>query len=535
MNNDKQKAIIMARVSSKEQEETGYSLPAQEKLLNNYADNKNFTVVKVFSLSESASGAKRRKIFEEMLNYLKANKINNLLCEKVDRLTRNMKDAVKVNGWVDSSEENKIHFVKQNLIIHKNAKSDEKFRWDIEIVLAKKYISNLSEEVKKGQKEKIAQGWIPTTPPIGYKTIGEKGHKIHIIDETKAPLVRKMFELYGSGNYSLEKLTEVLAKDGLKNKPGRKVSKTQIHAQFSNPFYIGKIVWNNKEYQGKHKPLVSIDLWNKVQNVLHKKGAPKYSKHNFIFRSLFRCSECGGVIAWETKKGFWYGHCNHYRPCSQIEYYRYEKIQEQLIEKVKLITPKSPKLTDWVIKALKENHSEEIAYHNSFTDELNKVIATAKNRLDKIYDDKIDDKITEVKYNELRARYENEEQEALEALKKHANANAKYYDYGLLVLDITKNALAILQDKKKPDEIKREYYKTIFSELKITGNEVKTEFNMAFKILADFNSKMKKLSNTKENILELPINCLLNEKTGAFAPARSALLPGSDSNRRPTR
>ena len=137
--------------------------------------------------------------------------------------------------------------------------------------------------MQKGQAEKLIEGWLPTKPPLGYRTSGEKGHKIHIIDEAKVPLVKKMFELYGSGNYSLEKLTEVLQNDGLKNMLGRKVSKAQIHAQFSNPLYIGKIVWNNKEYAGKHEPLVSVDLWNKVQNILHRKGTPKYSKHNFIF------------------------------------------------------------------------------------------------------------------------------------------------------------------------------------------------------------------------------------------------------------
>ncbi|MEK6839785.1 MAG: recombinase family protein, partial [Nanoarchaeota archaeon] len=130
---------------------------------------------------------------------LRRNKVNHLLCEKVDRLTRNFKEAVEVNDWAGEDDLRCIHFAKQNLIIHKNAKSDEKFRWDIEIVLAKKYISNLSEEVKKGQVEKLAQGWLPTKPPLGYKTIGEKGHKIHVIDGEIALFIRKMFEWYATG------------------------------------------------------------------------------------------------------------------------------------------------------------------------------------------------------------------------------------------------------------------------------------------------------------------------------------------------
>ena len=154
MNN---KCVLYCRVSSKEQEETGYSLPSQEKLLREYAQRKGFEVLKVFPVAESASGAKKRKVFAEMMDLIDKNNVPNLLCEKVDRLTRNFREAIVADDWVEANSDRQIHFVKQNLVIHKYAKSDEKFRWDIEIVLAKKYISNLSEEVKKGQKEKIAQ------------------------------------------------------------------------------------------------------------------------------------------------------------------------------------------------------------------------------------------------------------------------------------------------------------------------------------------------------------------------------------------
>ena len=78
---------------------TCYSLPSQEKLLIEYSGRKDkgFEIVKVFAIAESASGAKQRKIFSEMMNYMEKNHISILLCEKVDRLTRNMKEAVVAN------------------------------------------------------------------------------------------------------------------------------------------------------------------------------------------------------------------------------------------------------------------------------------------------------------------------------------------------------------------------------------------------------------------------------------------------------
>ncbi|MCK5475369.1 MAG: recombinase family protein, partial [Candidatus Pacebacteria bacterium] len=438
------KSVSYCRVSSREQEETGYSLPAQNKLLKEYSERNKFKVTKTFSISESASGSKQRKVFYEMLLYLKENKIDILLCEKVDRLTRNLKDAVAVNDWLEENTDRQIHFVKQNLVIHKNAKSDDKFRWDIEIVLAKKYISNLSEEVKKGQSEKIAQGWLPTAPPPGYITIGEKGHKTHIINNNEAIILKKIFKIYATGNYSLKRLVEITYKKGLRNKLNNKIGLSQIHRLMSNPFYIGKIRWNSKIYQGKHEPIISEEIFNKVQDVLHNKKAPKFTRHNYLFNSLIKCGECGGLITWEKQKSFIYGHCNRYKSCSQKKYFRDDMIEEQLLEEVEKISIKSPALIAWVIKALKESHKDESAYHNSVVEELNNKMATIKHRLDKSYEDKLDEIISKDKYLELRNKFETEEKEIIKTLSKHKKANLEHYDYGLLVLDVIKNSTEIL-------------------------------------------------------------------------------------------
>ena len=235
------KSVIFCRVSSKEQEETGYSLDAQEKLLKDYAEQKEFNPVKKYKISESASGRQIRKSFDEMMRYLEKNKIHLILCEKIDRLTRNLKDAATVSDWLQADEKNEVHFVKENFIVNKNTRAHENLVWDMKVAIARFYTNNLSEEVRKGQREKISQGWLPTKPPLGYKTIGEKGHKIHIIDEDKAPLVKKMFKMYSSGNISLARLTEKMYKLGLRTKGGNKIGMSRIHEIIQDPFYYGKI------------------------------------------------------------------------------------------------------------------------------------------------------------------------------------------------------------------------------------------------------------------------------------------------------
>ena len=353
------KAVLFCRVSSKEQEETGYSLPSQEKLLTEYCQSKGFEVEKIFSLSESAGGHKQRKMFLEMLEYLNKSKIKNLIVEKTDRLTRNMRDAVAINSWMEDDEEKQVHFVKENFVLNKNSRSNDKFIWGIKVTTAQYYLDNLSEEVKKGQKEKIKQGWLPTTPPYGYKTVGDKGHKIHVLDDQMAPLIKKMFELYSTGDYSIKKIVEEMKSLGLRSSKGGEVHKSRIHALLTDPFYIGKLVWNGIEYQGKHEPLIDEETFYRVGKILKSKSTPYYTHHDYTFRSMFVCSHCKKMITWEQHRGFIYGHCNRRTDCNFKKWTKEETVDNQLIKELASFRIKNERLMIWLGKALKESNKME--------------------------------------------------------------------------------------------------------------------------------------------------------------------------------
>lgn len=525
MNTNQAKAIIYARVSSKEQEETGYSLPSQEKLLKEYAERKGLTIAKVFSIAESASGAKQRKVFAEMLGYLEKNKIQNLLCEKVDRLTRNLKEAVTANEWIESDETRSIHFVKQNLVIHKHAKSDEKFRWDIEIVLAKKFISNLSEEVRKGQKEKIAQGWLPAKPPLGYKTIGEKGHKIHVLNEATAPLVKRMFELYATGNYSLNALAQVMYKEGLRN-GSKKFGKSRIHESLSDPFFYGKIRWNGEIYAGQHEPLISKELFDAVQQrLVRSSDNPQYKKHLPVFKAKIKCEGCSGVIAWEIQKGHWYGHCNHYRPCEQKDWVRQEDVEAQLFPYFDKVAPKSPRILQWLEKALKESHNEEIDYNTAKREEFNRIVRTADQRIENAYRDKLDGKMPALCEKIMKESLV-EKETALESLGKLSKGRTAYYEAGFAIHELASKAKDIYKSPKTSEDQKRLLLSYVFSNLTIKADRISPNYTFAFEFLAEW---MPKLNST----FELEKIGTIKAKEGASASSHPTLLRGSDSNRRP--
>src|SRR5688572_2295410 len=115
----KAKAVILARVSSKSQEDEGYSLDSQVKLLHLYCENKDLFVAKTFKITESASKSSQRRTFKEAMKYIEDHKIKHLIIEKVDRHVRNLNDAVATHDWLMTDEERHVHFVKDSLIMHK--------------------------------------------------------------------------------------------------------------------------------------------------------------------------------------------------------------------------------------------------------------------------------------------------------------------------------------------------------------------------------------------------------------------------------
>jgi DNA invertase Pin-like site-specific DNA recombinase len=512
------RAVIYARVSSREQEETGYSLPAQEKLLKEYAERKGFEVVKVFSITESASGKRQREIFNEMLSFVKKNDIKVILCEKVDRLTRNLKDAVLIDDWLEKNAERQVHLVKDSLILHKNSRSQEKLNWGIRVILAKNYIENLSEEIKKGQMEKISEGWLPGNPPLGYKLVGSEGHKIPVIDEKKAPLVKKMFELYATGNYSLEKLVEVMYKEGLRTKKGNKLVKSRMASLLSHPFYYGKIRWNGKLYDGKHQPLISKELFDRVQRVLNGKATPKYNKHFWLFKGLIRCGKCNRFITWEKHKGIVYGHCSQYRKCTQKIWVKEPEIENQILGIFGNLEIKNKRLMEWIHKALKDSHRDEIAYRVACLNELKRRHDLILNRLDRLYDDKLDGKISEEFYERKFKQYLKEKEEIESAIKRHEKANLKYYELGLNLYELSQKAKEIYLKAKL--EEKRQLIKLVFKELFLKGNNLIFTYTKPFELLS------KAISETNSSNIEIssqfsakkfePLK--MNSKTGVKSP-----------------
>lgn len=486
----KTKAVLFARVSTREQAEEGYSLPAQEKLLKEYADKNCFLLVKRFSIPESAKGQQERKLFNELLFYIdKHPKVKVVVCEKVDRITRNFKDAIKLDDWLNSDEERQLHFVKQGLIVHKNASSHERFQWDIYIALARQYSNNLSEETKKGLYEKAEQGWYPGNHKRGYRAAGETGQKIWIIDEEKseAKFITKAFELYATGRYTLKKISLELYKQGWVSKLGKPISRSEIHKLLSDPFYCGEFIFNNKLYKkAKHQPLVSKELFYFTQGILQRKTkAGKYNKHFFMFGGgLIVCGECGRVVTAEIQKGYRYYHCTHHENnCSQRSYIREERIEEQILDILDSFVIKNSKLLKWVRKALKESHQNEEIYHSSIMHNIEKRRKKIEKRISVLYDERIDKMISKEFYNKKQAQYEEELESLINTIENHTKANIDYKKLGINIFELSQKGKEIYKNKAFANE-KKELLNFIFLNFKLKDKKVYPSFKNGFEVIA---------------------------------------------------
>jgi site-specific DNA recombinase len=295
------KAVVYARVSSKEQEKEGFSIPAQLKLLKEYAAANGFFVAREYVDVETAKQT-GRAAFGEMIAYLNAHpSARVILVEKTDRLYRNLKDCVTVDEL-----EVEIHFPKEGVVLSRKSRSSEKFMHGIKVLMAKEYIDNLSEEARKGMQEKAEQGIWPTVAPPGYRNVaGSDGKKIIEPDPESAPIISRLFEWYATGALSLKEAALRARAIGLVyRKSGAAVPVSTIHAVLRNPLYMGEIQWKGRTYPGKHEPLVSRDLWERVQYVLDGRHARnrRRVKHDFAFSGLIACGHCGCSIVGEIKK-----------------------------------------------------------------------------------------------------------------------------------------------------------------------------------------------------------------------------------------
>ena len=485
----RKQAVIYARVSSKEQEKEGFSIPAQLKLLKEYAAAQGFKVAQEYVDVETAK-ATGRTAFGEMVEYLKAHpSIRALLVEKTDRLYRNLKD------WVTVDElDVEMHFPKEGVVLSRESRSSEKFMHGIKVLMAKNYIDNLSEEARKGMQEKAEQGIWPTKTPLGFRNItGPDGKKIIVTDPAVAPLIAKLFEWYASGQYTVREATVKVRELGLVHrKSGTKVPVSTVNAILRNRLYCGQFEWNGKQYQGSHEAIVSVELWERVQAVMDGRLAKKQRRmtRDFAFSGLIACHTCGCAVVGEIKKErYIYYHCTgHADKCQgnpatcRRKYVREEVLEQQFTELLGRLHF-DDEVLEWVRDALHASHADQRREHEEAIKRHQAEYKRLDDRIRAMYVDKLDGIVEAAFYEKMSGQWREEQNRCQREIDRLQTANKSYMDEGVQILELASNAQKLFESQEPRQ--KRRLLNFLLSNCSWEDGEVVATFRQPFDLLAE--------------------------------------------------
>ena len=162
-------------------------------------------------------------------------------------------------------------------------------------------MDSLSENTKRGLRQKVKRGEYPGPAPVGY--INDSRTKTVVVDRKKAKIIRGAFELYAEGNSRLEDVSDFLAQRGILSRGGKRIHKTRATFILSNPFYIGLFKYGGERHEGKYEPIIAKKIFDEVQEVLKQRGRPhhktKYEPQDLC--GLLKCGSCGMSITGEYR------------------------------------------------------------------------------------------------------------------------------------------------------------------------------------------------------------------------------------------
>ena len=386
-----QKFFLYARKSTDVEDKQVLSIEAQITELRAFAKQENLFIIEELIEKQSAK-IPGRPIFNEMMKRVEAGEANGILAWHPDRLARNSVDGGKVIYFLDCGHLAMLKFP----TFWFEATSQGKFMLNIAFGQSKYYVDSLSENTKRGLRQKIRRGEYPSLAPVGY--LNDPRTKTVVVDKKTAPIVRRAFELYAEGNQTLQDIGEYFEQNRLVSKSGKRIHISRATFILSNPFYTGLFRYAGEIYEGKHEPIVAKKLWDKVQEVMKQRGRPRHKAQiePEAYCGLLSCGYCNMQITGEyrvktqkngTQHFYTYYHCTKKsktikcpEPCI-----RQEVLDAQissLLQKVSL----PPDWAEYLNQRLEKDKNKSAQSVSAFVAENGKRLAEISTKLQRLLD-----------------------------------------------------------------------------------------------------------------------------------------------------
>ena len=306
------KYFLYARKSTDVEDKQVLSIEAQLAELRALAKSEGLEIADEFVEKRTAK-MPGRPVFNEMVKRIQKGEASGIVCWKLDRLARNPVDGGQISWMIQQN-------IIQHIRIHEKSyyPSDNVLMMSVEFGMANQFIRDLSTNVKRGLRAKVARGEFPSSAPVGY--LNDTRRRTIVVDRKKSKIIREAFELYAEGESRFEDITNFLYEKGVRSWGGLILHRDRVKWIFSNPFYYGHFYYNGEIHEGKHPPIISKKLFDKVQEVMLERGHPMKPRiEPKIFCGLLRCGNCGMMITAEDKfkkckkktHHYVYYHCTH--------------------------------------------------------------------------------------------------------------------------------------------------------------------------------------------------------------------------------
>jgi site-specific DNA recombinase len=406
--------LIYCRKSSEEEERQALSIDSQLQELREFAVRNQLNIVNEFIESKSARKPNNRPVFDQMLSEIKEGKADGILSWAPDRISRNAIEGGKIINLVDPGVVKDLKFPS----LHFESGPHGLLNLSLAFSFGKLYVDNLSESVKRGNREKIRRGEFPGPAPLGYVNNFKK--KNIEADPESFNLIKSIFEDYAEAKLSFPDIVSKLFEAGIKTRSGNKIHYTTIQRMLTNPFYYGVFRLKGELYPGSHPAMISKALYDKVQKQLEAKYRPvnwteeRKSTKGFLFSELGKCGECGYSIVndYHCKKSgreFRYYRCSKKsKTCKCSERAINENDLAPQIESLASEIAIDDRLYSWCLDEIKTWKDEEEGNLDLELTDLNKNLEVNKAKLEKLLDIHIEGGINSEEYTSKKNKIVNE-------------------------------------------------------------------------------------------------------------------------------
>ena len=292
------KYFAYVRKSTEGEERQALSISSQMDKVKEFFGS--LDIVEVLEEKHSAFKPYNRPVFEDMIKRIRKGEASGIIAWHPDRLSRNEIDASTITYLVRTGIITDLKFGSYNF----DNSPEGIMMLQMSLSQSQYFSSKLGKDVRRGLEKKFEMGWQPNMCPNGYVNIRDNKTGISTIevDMNRFVLLRKAFDLMLTGNYSVPEVLEKLNSWGFQPKYGKsELSRSSLYRIFTNIFYAGIIEYGGKQKTGKHKAMMTLEEYDRIQFLLGRKGEPRRRTNDFAYTGIIRCAVCGCLICADKK------------------------------------------------------------------------------------------------------------------------------------------------------------------------------------------------------------------------------------------